>query len=144
MPRTASRALTPCCPWGSRATATRSATTCSPSSRSTCGPARPSSSGAAGAPEFLPPSPPKRGRGGGGEGDFSKARTGKQDEVHPPMSQQCPHCRRVLDFPGQTIQFCCFCGGALTVACPTTDAETTLPPRSGDAVEMPERLGEYR
>lgn len=61
------------------------------------------------------------------------------------MSQQCPQCQRVLDFGGQPLAFCAFCGSSLTatVSLPP-DAQATLAPHQAPAEEMPERLGEYR
>jgi serine/threonine protein kinase len=63
------------------------------------------------------------------------------------MSQQCPKCHRVLDFPGEPVPFCPFCGSSMTGLPKTTDAadpEATLAPAAGETVEMPTRLGEYR
>ena len=63
------------------------------------------------------------------------------------MTQTCPKCRRQLDFPGDPIAFCPFCGSSMTALPGTTDAldpDATLAPARDARLEMPERLGTYR
>jgi hypothetical protein len=61
------------------------------------------------------------------------------------MNQQCPKCRRVLEFPGEPAAFCPFCGSAMTDPGATIpDPEATQAPSSPRKVEVPERLGDYR
>jgi hypothetical protein len=60
------------------------------------------------------------------------------------MSQQCPRCNRLLDFPGQSLAFCCFCGAPLA-STPAADPEA--PTVGGAGVwpsAAPDEVGEYR
>lgn len=50
------------------------------------------------------------------------------------MSQQCPKCHRVLEFPGEPVAFCPFCGSSMTGLPKTTDADP-------DATRAPARAG---